>query len=122
MLHITADTLRSIASDAYGNLSCTSEDEFEKDLDLSKKIGQQLTKFGRGDTKANARLLTNYAITFFNCFSYEEARSILFFVVDQNQHQRLKSLLVFLNRCHPDYRSNIEMCQAMTKILETATD
>lgn len=107
---LTDENLKDIAAMHYTSIGCTGEDEFEKDLDISKKVMQQLNKLERGDPKANPRLLVNYVVTLFNVFDYEFARALLFYVVDEKNHARLKSLLLATNRANFGLRPDLEPC------------
>ena len=113
------DNLKAEAALAYSSIGCTGEDEFEKDLDISKKVMHQLNKLERGDPKANPRLMINYVVTLFNVFTFEFARDLLFYVVEARNHPKLKALLLATNRasefCHPE----IVVCQSTLALLQT---
>lgn len=115
---LTDDTLKEQAALAYQSIGCTGEVEFEKDLSLSTKVMHQLNKLDRGDPKANPRLMVNYVVTLFNVFEYEFARSLLFFVVDEKNHPKLKALLIATNRAEPTmFHPEIETCVSTLTML-----
>jgi len=118
-MHLTEDNLKEVAAQYYMSIGCTGEAEFEKDLDLSRKISQQLNKLERGDSKANPRLLMNYVVTLFNCFDYLFARELLVHVVEEKNYGRLKALLFVLNRAPFNYLPDHEVCVNTTNLLKS---
>lgn len=118
---LTDENVRSIAVQYYSSIGCTGEDEFDKDLDIAKKIMHQLNKLERGDPKANPRLMINYVITLFNVFEFEFARELLYHTVDPETMHMLKALLIETNRAtefwHPEISTDVNTTTLVRKEL-----
>jgi hypothetical protein len=85
----------------YDNPSCRGLDEFKDDLKKFSYIKRLLKKYKVGDD-IKERLLINHIIVIYNLFGTEAATRLLFFKIDKNYWNKLKSFLVFLNRMPPD--------------------
>ncbi len=116
-MQITEENLIELAVSYYHNIGCTGETEFERDLDIAKKVSQQLNKIAREDPKANPRLLMNYVVTLFNVFEFIFARELLIFCVDEKLHPRLKALLMVTNRADWHWHREITPCLNTIELL-----
>lgn len=116
---LTEDNLNAQAIENYNGIGCTGEAEFERDLELARKVAQQLNKMEREDPKANPRLMMNYVVTFFNVFKHEFALALLFHVTEQRNHPRLMALLVAMERVPFDYSVGVDLHLNTLNILRT---
>lgn len=114
MFKLDEANLRLYAARHYNNTSCLGEEEFKKDLNIPSRISQQLSK----PESCNIRLLSNLVIIFFNVFEYDAARKLIYFLTEKEYHSRIKTILVFLGRAHPDDNPALVECEELKQMLQ----
>ena len=95
-IKLTPENFVQFAMKYYNNPQCYSVEEFNEDLKrflYVKKLLSRYTKSG----ELNERLILNHLITIFNCFR-QYAVPMLFFKVEREDWNSLKTFLVFLNQ------------------------
>lgn len=112
---LTADNLRSFAATHYQNNSCLGMDEFIRDLSIPTLITTHIRKVKQG--RGNIRILINHLITFLNVFDTDAAKQILFFVIPEESHPELKTLLSVLNRIRTTEYINIPIDHQFKNLL-----
>lgn len=75
-----------------------SESEFKLLLKHLVYIKRLLKKYKNKDEDLNLNLLINHFIILFNEFEIEAAINILFFQLNENYHEELKSILILLDK------------------------
>mgnify|MGYP003641469856 CR=1 FL=1 len=81
------NTYMMYAMKHYDNPQCIGMDEFQEDLNRIKYIKRLFRK----------RLILNHIIIFFNVFGVEAGTRILFYKIEEEVHDLLKTFLVYLN-------------------------
>ena len=80
----------------YDNPQCIGMDEFQEDLNRIKYIKRLFRKYKNNDI-LRERLIINHIIIFYNVFGIESATRILFYKIEKELHDLLKTFLVYLN-------------------------
>ena len=80
----------------YDNPTSSTQDEFEEDLKRFKYVKRWLKKYHDSGT-INSHLLLNHIIVIFNCWN-DAAIPMLFYKIEPQYWEYLKSFLVFLER------------------------
>ena len=81
----------------YDNPCCVSVEEFEKDLnDRPKWIKRLLRKYNNGG-ELRELLILNHIIGFYNTFPGESGTKLLFYKIEEELYEQLKSFVIFLN-------------------------
>jgi len=80
----------------YENPNSSTEEEFQEDLKRFKYVKRWLKKYHDSGT-INSHLLLNHIIVIFNCWN-DAAIPMLFYKIEPQYWEYLKSFLVFLNR------------------------
>ena len=94
------NTYMMYAMKHYDNPQCIGMDEFQEDLNRIKYIKRLFRKYRNNDI-LRERLIVNHIIIFYNVFGIESATRILFFKIEEELHDLLKTFLVYLN-CLPE--------------------
>ena len=84
----------------YENPNSSTQEEFYEDLKRFKYVKRWLKKYHDSGT-INSHLLLNHIIVIFNCWN-DAAIPMLFYKIESQYWNYLKSFLVFLERC-PNY-------------------
>lgn len=116
MMQITRDSFAMVAMKAYDNPSCKTLIEFEEDL---AKFSNLVRLCSRGTSPIETHLMLNAVVTLLNIFEPTECIRMMFFKVKKNDWDKLKTILVYLNRM-PDSihgivedTTEIKLCQDM---------
>ena len=90
------NTYMMFAMKYYDNPQCIGMDEFQEDLNRIKYIKRLFRKYKNNDI-LRERLIINHIIIFYNVFGIESATRILFYKIEEELHDLLKTFLVYLN-------------------------
>ena len=80
----------------YDNPQCMGMEEFQEDLNRIKYIKRLFRKYKKNGV-LRERLLLNHIIIFYNVFGVVPGTRILFYKIEEEMHELLKTFLVFLN-------------------------
>ena len=80
----------------YDNPQCMGMEEFQEDLNIIKYIKRLFRKYKKNGV-LRERLLLNHIIIFYNVFGVIPGTRILFYKIEEDMHELLKTFLVFLN-------------------------
>jgi hypothetical protein len=94
------DNYTLYAAKHYDNPTCRSVDEFNEDLTRLIYLKRLFRRYRRTG-ELRERLILNHLITFYNVFGTEAATRLLFFKIDTDLYDILKTFLVYL-----EYLSN----------------
>jgi len=94
------------AAKYYDNPTCRSVDEFNEDLTRLIYLKRLFRRYRRSG-ELRERLILNHLITFYNVFGNEAATRLLFFKIDQDLYDILKTFLVYLQYM-PENTKNID--------------
>lgn len=94
------------AAKYYDNPTCRSVDEFNEDLTRLIYLKRLFRRYRRSG-ELRERLILNHLITFYNVFGNEAATRLLFFKIDQDLYDILKTFLVYLQYM-PETTKNID--------------
>jgi len=89
------DNFLMYAVKAYNSPHCIMS-EFEGDLKRTKYLKRLFRRYKITKT-IKERLILNHLILLYNVFGVEAATRILFFKIDENDYDVLKSFLIYLN-------------------------
>ena len=92
---LTDDNFLMYAIKAYTSPHCIMS-EFEGDLKRTKYLKRLLRRYKVTKT-LKERLILNHIILLYNVFGAEAATRILFFKIDESEHDVLKTFLLYLN-------------------------
>lgn len=92
---LTDDNFLMYAIKAYTSPHCIMS-EFEGDLKRTKYLKRLLRRYKVTKT-LKERLILNHIILLYNVFGAEAATRILFFKIDECEHDVLKTFLLYLN-------------------------
>ena len=91
------ENYRDFAQRNYDNPCCINLEEFDKDLDDRPKwIKRLLRKYNNGG-ELRELLILNHIIGFYNTFPGEAGTKLLFFKIEEELYEQLKSFIIFLN-------------------------
>lgn len=90
------NTYMMYAMKHYENPQCIGMDEFQEDLNRIKYIKRLFRKYRNSDI-LRERLILNHIIIFYNVFGLESGTRILFYKIEPELHDLLKTFLVYLN-------------------------
>lgn len=88
---VTLDNYKLLCAKLYKNHIFT-EEEFEKDLSLIKKISKKIERYSETG-KINTRLVFNNFIIACNCFGKELVIKCLYLISNQNIHDLIMTFL-----------------------------
>lgn len=118
---ISKDNFIMVAMKAYDNPQCKTLIEFEEDLSKFSNLVRLCSK----DTgPIETHLILNLVLVLLNIFEPNECIKMMFFKVKENNYNKLKTILTYLDRMPqfiPDLgikNSEIQICPEMTKILK----
>ena len=80
----------------YDNPTATTQDDFDEDLNRFKYVKRWLKKY-QETGEMNTHLLLNHIIIIFNCWD-GAAIPMLFYKIESDYWNTLKSFIVYLNR------------------------
>ncbi len=83
------------AMKAYENPHCMGVDEFQEDLNRTKYIKRLFRKYQRNNV-LRERLILNHIIIFCNVFGVQPGIRMLFFKMERDLHEYLKTFLLYL--------------------------
>lgn len=89
------DNIIMYAMKAYNSPHCILS-EFESDLKRTKYLKRLFRRYKITKT-LKERLILNHLILLYNVFGAEPATRILFFRIDESDHDVLKTFLIYLN-------------------------
>lgn len=89
------DNYTLYAAKHYDNPTCRSVDEFNEDLTRLIYLKRLFRRYRRTG-ELRERLILNHLITFYNVFGTEAATRLLFFKIDNDLFDVLKTFLVYL--------------------------
>ena len=92
---LNEDNILLFSIKAYNSPHCIMS-EFESDYKRIKYIKRLIRKY-KVTKKLKDRLLMNHIIMFFNVFETESATRILFYKIEEKDHDVLKTFLEYLN-------------------------
>ena len=94
------------AAKYYDNPTCRSVEEFNEDLTRLIYLKRLFRRYRRSG-ELRERLILNHLITFYNVFGTEAATRLLFFKIDSDLYDILKTFLVYLGYL-PDNTKNLD--------------
>jgi hypothetical protein len=92
---LTEDNFIMYAMKAYNSPHCIMS-EFESDLKRTKYLKRLFRRY-KITKLLKERLILNHIILLYNVFGAEAATRILFFRIDENDYDILKTFLIYLN-------------------------
>jgi hypothetical protein len=92
---LTEDNFIMYAMKAYNSPHCIMS-EFEGDLKRTKYLKRLFRRY-KITKLLKERLILNHIILLYNVFGAEAATRILFFRIDENDYDILKTFLIYLN-------------------------
>ena len=92
---LTEDNFIMYAMKAYNSPHCIMS-EFESDLKRTKYLKRLFRRY-KITKLLKERLILNHIILLYNQFGAEAATRILFFRIDENDYDILKTFLIYLN-------------------------
>lgn len=99
---LTPDTWKAFA--ASRRLSpVLLEHEFESDMKIPNEINKNLTRLTRGTVGGNRKILINDVVTFCNLFHLEDARTLMFYLVHEHHHDKVRSVFKLLGVVEESY-------------------
>ena len=104
------------AMKSYNNPHCMDLEEFQEDLKRIKYIKRLLKKYLETG-QLRSRLIINHVVVLYNVFGAEATKNMLFFKVETDMLQSLKTFLVFLNYMRDDEKVDITLDQYIVKEL-----
>ena len=104
------------AMKSYNNPHCMDLEEFQEDLKRIKYIKRLLKKYLETG-QLRSRLIINHVVVLYNVFGAEATKNMLFFKVEVDMLQSLKTFLVFLNYMRDDEKVDITLDQYIVKEL-----
>ena len=107
---LNKDNFLLFAIKYYENPNSSTQEEFQEDLKRFKYVKRWLKKYHDSGV-INSHLLLNHIIVIFNCWN-DAAIPMLFYKIDPQYWEYLKSFLVFLERIPswpPSELDNIEI-------------
>ena len=93
---LNKDNFLLFAIKHYENPNSSTQEEFQEDLKRFKYVKRWLKKYQETGT-INSHLLLNHIIVIFNCWN-EAAIPMLFYKIEPQYWEYLKSFLLFLER------------------------
>ena len=93
---LNKDNFLLFAIKHYENPNSSTEEEFQEDLKRFKYVKRWLKKYHDSGT-INSHLLLNHIIVIFNCWN-DAAIPMLFYKIEPQYWEYLKSFLIFLDR------------------------
>jgi hypothetical protein len=93
-----------LAIRSYVNLSCVGNEEFKKDLKIFSQLNKSLKRRKKKES-FNIKLALNHIITIYNLFD-DNATALLFYKIDEEYWDVIKTFLIFINRMPNDFKIN----------------
>lgn len=100
------DNYSLYAAKHYDNPTCRGVEEFNEDLTRLIYLKRLFRRYRRSG-ELRERLILNHLITFYNVFGTEAATRLLFFKIDPDLYDILKTFLVYLGYL-PDDTKNLD--------------
>lgn len=100
------DNYSLYAAKHYDNPTCRGVEEFNEDLTRLIYLKRLFRRYRRSG-ELRERLILNHLITFYNVFGTEAATRLLFFKIDSDLYDILKTFLVYLGYL-PDDTKNLD--------------
>lgn len=100
------DNYSLYAAKHYDNPTCRGVEEFNEDLTRLIYLKRLFRRYRRSG-ELRERLILNHLITFYNVFGTEAATRLLFFKIDPDLYDILKTFLVYLGYL-PDNTKNLD--------------
>ena len=113
---LTHETIDIFALKHYDNIGAGKE-EFEDDLKRFKYIKRLFRKYDTSK-EFKSRLIINHVIILSNVFGVDAATTLLFFKIDKQHWNILKTILIFLNYMPEDELIDIEIDQNVMEELK----
>ena len=99
------NTFIMFAMKHYDNPQCIGMDEFQEDLNRIKYIKRLFRKYQNSGI-LRERLILNHIIIMYNVFGIYASTRMLFYRIEEDMHELLKTFLLFLNYL-PEKTDNI---------------
>jgi len=112
---LTKDNFLLFAIKYYENPNSSTQEEFQEDLKRFKYVKRWLKKYHDSGT-INSHLLLNHIIVIFNCWN-DAAIPMLFYKIEPQYWEYLKSFLVFLDRLPSWPPSELDQIETNINIL-----
>ena len=93
---LSENTFIMFAMKYYDNPQCLGMEEFQEDLNRIKYIKRLFRKY-QNNGILRERLILNHIIILYNVFGVYASTRILFYKIEEDMHQLLKTFLVYLN-------------------------
>ena len=92
------DNMMVLAMQNYDSVHCFHLESFMEDYNRFGYVKKLLKKYHK-TKEIKERLVLNHLIILYNCFG-DASNTILFSIVDREQHKYLKTFMSFLDRLH----------------------
>ena len=93
---LTPENINMFAMKHYDNPACVDEQEFLDDMKRFKYLKRLFRKY-ETSKDLKARLIINHIIILTNVFGVDAATTLLFFKIEKNHWNILKTFLVYLH-------------------------
>ena len=93
---LTPENINMFAMKHYDNPACVDEQEFLDDMKRFKYLQRLFRKY-ETSKDLKARLIINHIIILTNVFGVDAATTLLFFKIEKNHWNILKTFLVYLH-------------------------
>ena len=115
--HLTPENINMFAIKHYDNPSCVDEQEFLDDMKRFKYLKRLFRKYDTS-RELKSRLIINHIIVLANVFGVDAATTLLFFKIDKQHWNLLKTILIFLNYMPEGEMIDIEIDQNVMEELK----
>ena len=107
---LTSNNYIMFAMKSYDNPQCLDIDEFYSDVNRIKYLKRLFRRYATtGELKE--RLILNHIIVLYNVFGIVPATRLLFFRINEEYHQYLKTFMVFLNYLPEDEIPEVDLVE-----------
>ena len=113
---LTHETIDIFAKRHYDNLGASIE-EFEDDMKRFKYLKRLFRKYDTSK-EFKSRLIINHVIVLANVFGVDAASTLLFFKIDDQHWNLLKTILIFLNYMPENEMIDIDIDQNVMEELK----
>ena len=115
--NLTPENINMFAIKHYDNPSCVDEQEFLDDMKRFKYLKRLFRKYDTS-RELKSRLIINHIIVLANVFGVDAATTLLFFKIDKQHWNLLKTILIFLNYMPEGEMIDIEIDQNVMEELK----
>ena len=114
---LTPENINMFAIKHYSNPSCVDEKEFLDDMKRFKYLKRLFRKYDTSK-EFKSRLIINHVIILANVFGVDAASTLLFFKIDDQHWNLLKTILIFLNYMPENEMIDIDIDQNVMEELK----